>query len=122
MAKLIIAAACLIPGEDAAMAHADVGDTVDVPKETARELTALGRAYYLDASDDHTKGRNASGLLTASKDLVKQLKDQAAAIAEERAERARKAALAATGGVDIAAIIAETTKAVLAAQGAKVAA
>lgn len=82
--KLLIAQACLIPGDEVGH-HADVGDTIEVStKEEALLLTrAHGRAFYLDKTDDPTKGT-----LTASaedKDRVKREVKLLAAAAEQRA-------------------------------------
>lgn len=88
MPKLLITAACLIAGETIAQ-HADVGDTVEVPKDDALSLCRQGRALYLDKSEDPTKGR-----LTADAEKKSEVKKQANAIASELTAREAKASAA----------------------------
>ena len=58
--KIMIIEACLVAGESVGE-HAEPGEERDVTKDDASVLTRMGRAMYLDKSDDLTKG-----LLTAS--------------------------------------------------------
>lgn len=91
--KILIAVACQIPGEQTA-SHADVGDTAEVPKDDALLLCRMGRAFYLDKSDDPTKGT-----LTAGKDEQDSIKRQAKAIAAERDKRTTEQATATPAGM-----------------------
>ncbi len=104
--KLIILQACLIAGE-AISSHAAVAETVDVSKDDAATLTRMGRAMYLEKSDDPTKG-----LLTASKEDVANLNKQAKAIAAAEEVKA-------SPPDSQAAIIAAAVTAALAAAGIK---
>jgi hypothetical protein len=98
--KLLIISACTIAGEVVA-SHADVGDTVEVSKDDAALLTRMDRARYLDKGDDPTKG-----LLTASNDDKAAVKRHAAAIEEDRKERAAAAQVNSPTGM--AALIAQS--------------
>jgi hypothetical protein len=84
--KLILIAACTIAGELQSR-HADVADTVDVPKDDANTLTRMGRALYLEKSDDPTKGQ-----LTATRDDIDAIRKQAKAIAAAAEARELEAA------------------------------
>lgn len=85
--KLLISAACLIPTSDGPQ-HLDIGDSVEVDdKDQALSLCRLGRAYFADKTSDPTKG-----LLTAAKEDVDRLKQQAAAVKAEMKQRAADAA------------------------------
>lgn len=96
--KLLIAQACQIAGEITST-HADIGDTVDVPKDDAATLTRMGRAFYLDKADDPTKGQ-----LTASAEDKAAVKRAAQAQADLLKER--DAAAAATSPAGLGALIA----------------
>lgn len=91
--KILIAAACQIAGEQIA-SHADVNDTVDVPKDEALSLCRMGRAFFVSRDDDPTKGA-----LTATAEEKDLLKRQAKAIAAEREARAAEQAAATPGGL-----------------------
>ena len=95
MPKLIITQACQVAfGEGTT--HADVADQIDATKDDAATLTRMGRAMYLDRTDDPTKGS-----LTATKDDVDATKRHAKAIAAERAERADAAQAASPAGLAV---------------------
>ncbi len=80
--KLLIIEPCTIAGNDLSR-HADVGDEVDVHgKEEALMLARMGRARYLDRSDDPTQGR-----LTAVAEDRAVVKKRVAAIRAEREAR-----------------------------------
>lgn len=84
--KLLIAAAIVIATADGP-SHADVGDTVEVDgKDEALTLCRMGRSFYVDKTQDPTKG-----LLTATKEDADRIKREAAAIASERKARAAAA-------------------------------
>lgn len=113
--KLLIAEACLVVLLGAEItSHADVGDTVDVSKDDANQLTRSGRAMFLEKADDPTKGQ-----LTAGADDKDRIAKQAKAIAASQKQLA-----AATQPTDfasmlqagIAAGIAEGIKAIQASQ------
>lgn len=108
--KLLILEACLIAGAEIAT-HADVGDTVEVTKDDAISLARMGRAMFLEKSDDPTKG-----LLTATGDDVKLVKRKATAIKEEREARDRAAAVQSPTGMAelIASTVAAAVQAALA--------
>ena len=80
--KLLIAVACTITGAEVAT-HADVGDTVEVEKDEAAQLTRMGRAFYVDKNNDPTKGG-----LTATKEDADRIRREAKAIAAEGERRA----------------------------------
>lgn len=85
--KLLIAVACLLPTPDGPQ-HLEVGDSVEVDdKDQATMLCRMGRAYFAEKANDPTKG-----LLTAAKEDVDRLKQQAAAIKAESKQRAADAA------------------------------
>lgn len=112
--KIIIAEACAVPTEDGPQ-HLDVNETVDVDKDTARELAKLGRALYLDKFDDPSKGT-----YTATADDKAKLKKLAASIDAEREARAVAAAVTTPAG--LAALVAQQVQAALAAAAPKPAA
>lgn len=68
MPKILIIETCIVNhGDDRGGVVETLGTTVEVNKDTARDLCTGGRALYLDKSDDHDKqGRN-----TASPEMVK---------------------------------------------------
>ncbi len=82
MPRVLILQACTVPGDEIAR-HADVNETVDVPKDDALTLARLGRARFVSRDDDPTKGD-----LTATADDKDLAKRTAAAL---RAEASAKA-------------------------------
>jgi hypothetical protein len=96
--KLLILIACTIAGEEVSR-HADVGDEVDVSKDEASTLTRMGRALYLEKTDDPTKGT-----LTATAEDKAKVKKMVAAIKAER--EAREVANQAQSPAGLAALVA----------------
>lgn len=107
--KLLLIAACAIAGETV-VEHADLGDVIDVSKDEAASLTRMGRALYLEKSDDPTKGT-----LTADADAKEKAKKQAAAIKAEAKARAEAAELQSPAGMAalVAASVAQAVQAAL---------
>ena len=113
--QILIAEACTIPGAETST-HADIGQKVELDsKDDALVLCRMGRALYLDKTQDPTKGS-----LTAAKEDVDRIKKHAAQIAAAQEERAAQATAAAPGG--IAALVAAQVAAAMAALQAKPAA
>lgn len=79
MPKLLILEPCVVNfSDDRGGVHQAAGDLPDVPKESARNLIAAGRALYASKNDDPDKqGRN-----TASREMLQ--------VAEAMAKPARK--------------------------------
>lgn len=109
--KMLIKEACLVPAADQPTGQpAEVAETVEIDtKEDALMLARAGRAFYLDKSNDPTKG-----LLTATKEEIDQVKDHAKAIAASRKERDIERQLQSPTG-QAAFMAAEIAKAVAAA-------
>ena len=110
--KLLIKEACQLAGE-AISTHADVGDTVDATKDDAALLTRMGRAFYLDKSDDPTKGT-----LTATaedKAAVKKAANAVADMLKERAAASPEGAAAAVAAANAAMVASAVTAALTAA-------
>lgn len=117
--KILIVVACAIAGE-AFSSHADVGDVVDVPKDDAASLTRMGRAMYLDKSEDPTKGA-----LTAGPEEKAAVKRAAAAHNDMLKEREAAAAVNSPAGISalmVQAVATAVTAALSAAGVAKPAA
>lgn len=86
MPKMLVIAACLINlGDDRGGVHADEGEIVESPKDSARFLCEVGRTLYVDEKDDHTKPAR----YTASEAMLK--------AAQAMAKAKSQAAKAATG-------------------------
>lgn len=66
MKILIIDATQVNYHDDRGGQHADAGEFVDPPKEVARKLVEVGRALYVNRTDDPSK----EGSNTASKDMI----------------------------------------------------
>lgn len=83
MPKLLILEPCVVNfSDDRGGVHQSAGDLPDVPKESARNLIAAGRALYANKTDDPDKqGRN-----TASREMLQ--------AAEAMAKPARKSPIA----------------------------
>ena len=101
--KMLITTACLLVAEGVA-SHADIGDTAELSKDDAITLARMGRALYLEKSDDPTKGQ-----LTAAAEDKARVKKQAAAIAAEHEQRATDAQVQSPTGM--AALIASSVAA-----------
>lgn len=89
MPKILVLDPCLINlGDDRGGTHHDRGDMPDVPKATATEIVRLGRALYVNKTDDPDK----AGRSTASEAMVKAAQDMATAKAKAAAKAAAEAA------------------------------
>lgn len=67
MPKILIIEPCNVNhGDDRGGVHQDVGDIVEVTKDTGRTLTNIGRALYTSQADDADK----HGRYTASADMI----------------------------------------------------
>lgn len=83
--KLLIISACLINfGDDRGGVHTAEGETPEVTKDTAVELTQANRALYVNKADDPTKEKR----YTASPEMVKAAQDLAKAKAAAEKEKA----------------------------------
>ena len=113
--KLLIIEACTIAGVEVSE-HADVGGEVDVHKDEAATLTRMGRALYLEKSDDPTKGS-----LTASAEDKANVKKRVAAIKAEREAREVAAQAQSPAGLAalVAASVAQAVQAAVKPAGAK---
>ena len=86
MPKQLIIAACLINfDDDKGGQHHDVGQIVDVPKDTAKKLAEANRGLYVSRKDDPTK----TGQFTASEAMLKAADEMAKARAKEEAAAAK---------------------------------
>lgn len=69
--KILIIEACLVNfHDDLGGQHQDTGAVIDVDKDSARSLTAMGRALYVEKKDDPSKGAHytaSSEMLNAAK-------------------------------------------------------
>lgn len=81
--KQIIIEPCLINyGDDRGGIDHAVGETVDVPKQTAAFLAQSGRTLYIDRKDDPSKNSQHTAtkeMLRAAGDLAASRKKEAAA-------------------------------------------
>jgi hypothetical protein len=98
--KLLIKEACTLAGPERST-HADVGDEVELhSKDEALLLARMGRALYLERSDDPTKGS-----FTATAEDKAVLKKRVAALRQER--EARDLAAQAQSPAGLAALVAQ---------------
>lgn len=83
--KQLIIAACLVNyHDDRGAQHQDVGDIVDVTKDTAEKLANTDRALYVVKADDPTKEKR----YTATREMIKAAED----MAKEKAAAAKESA------------------------------
>jgi hypothetical protein len=67
MPKLLITESCTVNyGDDRGGVHEDMGAIVEVSKDTARALTTIGRALYVERKEDPDKNARH----TASREML----------------------------------------------------